>query len=414
MRVLKVSAVALGLGLALLAAFFVWVRSAESRQWDRLDGLVRDLRAEARMMREERAALGWEREPGKAWDAYVEAARTPMTPLQRTEFVRYLDGDPAVDVSRVRSALEGFRAALGLLGAGTRRSDGSGPPADLASLEEGSLLRACYDLGIAAVAQAKSSMDAGTPAAAAVVALDACRFARDLGDAGGFTPAMTAYAVFTLSLDRLKSVVAAPETSIDVLRSIDADLAAVDASFPRIGRAMLDDGADLGERLSRGTFDEWVAKSGRSNDASAGWRFGFSSKLLRASAFDQAQSWLRRLKDVDSLSWAEELALWQAIEREVEDAAKTNALVRLLMSGWDRNAAGREIQARLRLLRTAAILRISGKDPSLKDPFGTLLRHEDAKERLKCWSVGKDGVDQSGDGAWREGRAKDVVLDFPR
>ena len=75
-------------------------------------------------------------------------------------------------------------------------------------------------------------------------------------------------------------------------------------------------------------------------------------------------------------------------------------------------------RAQLRLLRVAAHYGATGDVLELDDPFGTKLRVRVADGSLRVWSVGPEGADHNGTGAFafdREGAdARDIVLEIRR
>jgi hypothetical protein len=79
--------------------------------------------------------------------------------------------------------------------------------------------------------------------------------------------------------------------------------------------------------------------------------------------------------------------------------------------------AHREVIAKLRLLRAAAILKSTGKMPDLADPFGADLLMSESEGAVRIWSLGTDGVNQNGIGSWSTypaGRGEDLVLELSR
>jgi hypothetical protein len=74
----------------------------------------------------------------------------------------------------------------------------------------------------------------------------------------------------------------------------------------------------------------------------------------------------------------------------------------------------RSCRARLRLLQAAAHYRATGEVLPLEDPYGDRINTSNAPARLKLWSVGGDGVDDSGTGVWDPRKGKDIVLEVDR
>jgi hypothetical protein len=66
------------------------------------------------------------------------------------------------------------------------------------------------------------------------------------------------------------------------------------------------------------------------------------------------------------------------------------------------------------LLRVATHWRRTGELLDLDDPFGAKLKSAKSGEGLKLWSIGADGVDNSGTGQWKPAAGADIVLEAKR
>jgi hypothetical protein len=76
----------------------------------------------------------------------------------------------------------------------------------------------------------------------------------------------------------------------------------------------------------------------------------------------------------------------------------------------------REVLAKLRLLRAAAVWAATGSVPKIADPLGADLRWTEEDGKLRLWSVGGDGKDDEGQGEWYPNRPNpknDIVLELP-
>jgi hypothetical protein len=94
-------------------------------------------------------------------------------------------------------------------------------------------------------------------------------------------------------------------------------------------------------------------------------------------------------------------AIKEANAIDTERSASANPLVRQGVPDSSRAfLAHRELIAKLRLLRAAAILKATGNMPTLADPFGGNLLMSESGGRIKLWSLGTDGVNQNGIGSW--------------
>ena len=56
---------------------------------------------------------------------------------------------------------------------------------------------------------------------------------------------------------------------------------------------------------------------------------------------------------------------------------------------------------------------LTGNVPDLEDPFGDTLRHAPSEDRLRIWSLGRDGQDNGGEGEWIP-IEPEIVIEIPR
>jgi hypothetical protein len=88
-----------------------------------------------------------------------------------------------------------------------------------------------------------------------------------------------------------------------------------------------------------------------------------------------------------------------------EARGSDNQIVENMIGGLlGSHRASREGLAHLRMLRV-----LHGGAAGLNDPFGGKLLSDGAK----VWSVGGDGIDGGGAGAWRPAPTGDIVLELP-
>ena len=171
-------------------------------------------------------------------------------------------------------------------------------------------------------------------------------------------------------------------------------LAVLDATFPNHGEAVLND------LTARGvTMAGWEPGHG----SPAPWRFGFLQEPMLADAWATLDDMLRRIAATTTASWVEAQRVAAEIEAEVK--GNRNEIVQTWVPGLLRShRAPREGRAHLRMLRV-----LHGGAAGLDDPFGGKLLSDGAK----VWSVGADGIDGGGAGAWKTAPTGDIVLDLP-
>ena len=123
---------------------------------------------------------------------------------------------------------------------------------------------------------------------------------------------------------------------------------------------------------------------------------------------------MRRTKNLEKTDFG--TAKKEADAMEAELASSTNPLTRMSTPSITRTIeAHGEPLARLRLLRAATGFLVTGKVPTVPDPFGTNLLYDDKGEKVRIWSVGSDGIDQKGPGVWSiKPRQLDIVIEIPK
>ena len=122
--------------------------------------------------------------------------------------------------------------------------------------------------------------------------------------------------------------------------------------------------------------------------------------------------WAERLAIAENSSWSDVCRVKEEIQEEARrgwsPAFRSGAAAFVTIGPIIRSQ-----QCFLRLLLVAARWRTDGQILERKDPYGTLLKHTLKGNTLRIWSVGRDGVDDGGNGFWSES-SKDIVLEVER
>lgn len=369
--------------LALTFALFVWVQIVASRSWaKRVTGAV----AEARARAPRRPVLRGESVPGSAWAEY-EQGLAAVRSVAVDDVRSWLDGAAAQDRASAVAILAANATALDFLRAGARKAEGAYPTqwekgfgADAPSLI------AVRNLTTLAVGQARVLVEAGKPREAAALLLDAAQFGADLGRNGTILTELIALASLGQVFDGLRRLPPDPEVGMA--------LAVLDATFPNHAEAVLNDLAITGVGF---------IGMGPVAAAPAAWRFGFSQRLMVADAWTTLEDMMRRTAATTTAPWAEAQRVAAAIEAEARGSR--NLFVKTMTPGLvGSHRPSREGRAHLRMLRV-----LHGGAAGLDDPFGGKLLSDGAK----VWSVGADGIDDGGAGAWRPASTGDIVLELP-
>jgi hypothetical protein len=249
-----------------------------------------------------------------------------------------------------------------------------------------------------AILKSRMLREEGKTAAAVEILLALGQFGRDLGTSGLAYSAHFTYRALEMPFGELTEMLREETLPAESIAAIDEGLIELDRMFPpseRMRKMELQLLAEIQTPVRNSGFTGVLLS----------WRFGFSPRLLVASIFESWENWLTRAIVADTRPWPEAQALLAQLRLEIDQTPFTRYS---MTSGYLSSASDvRAALAHLRILRTAAHFRATGAILDLDDPFGTkLLRRRDGA-RLKVWSLGLDGVDQSGG-------KEDIVLEVPR
>jgi len=324
--------------------------------------------------------------PGSAWAEYEQGLAVAKS-VAVDDVRRWLDGGSAHDRAKAREVLAANEKALDFLRAGARKAEGAYPTQwERGFNTEVPSLIAVRNVTTLAVGQARVLVEAGKPREAAALLVDAAQLGTDLGRNTILIGELIALASLGQVFDGLRTLPPDPE--------VGKALAVLDATFPNHGETVLNELAALGVGFI-GTAPGAVAP--------AAWRFGFSQRLMVGDAWTTLEDMLRRMAATTTAPWAE--AQRVAAEIQAEARVSSNEFVQMIVPGLvGSHRASREGRAHLRMLRV-----LHGGAAGLDDPFGGKLLSDGAK----VWSVGADGIDGGGEGAWKPAPTGDMVLQLP-
>jgi hypothetical protein len=392
-------------GLAVLViASVVWIGRAADRRWAEMERRVRELDAEVRGRDPARPPLRGEGTDGNAWDEYLKAVdETKKFRNQMSALGDFVARSPKSDRAKVEALLSAHAVLADHLRAGASR----GRSRFDYDWESGMQARtppllACQMAANFSACRARIFWEEGKTREGAELLLDTALFGRDVADGGPLIAVMIGIAVQGIALDELRELVLSGTASREELLQIARELERLDALRVRETRSLLAEPLMLGHSLlSRqdlGVTGLWPS-----------WRYGFSSRLIWSDAVLQELLVFRKAESLDARPWSELTAFWAETDRAV--AGHSNSAFRMVMPGL--TSSGRVVRerlAQLRLLRAAALVLAGAEPPEIPDPFGTTLRREGSR----LWSLGSDGVDDGGKGAWKPVRSGDLVLEIPR
>jgi hypothetical protein len=386
------------------------------RRWAEMKQSAQEVRALHEARNGPRPVLRGTAVPGNAWEDYSPALAA-MKGAPSSVLGEYFSRGPKADRQKLDAAIARYAPALDGMRKGAMRADGiyrmkweEGFTADIPGLVQS------QNLSTLAACRARLLAEEGKPREAAELLLDTCQFAHDLGYNQLLICEMISNALYGVALEELRDLILGGKLSKTDLEEIDRELALLDASFPRNGHSLVNEAMNVGYG-----FQKW---DGNFTGLSEGselrrewnyflWRTAFPTRLICADAYFTELDHMKRFAAADEESWA---ACETAGARSESDLSKVrNPVVRVMMSGLTgSNRAGRERRTHLRLIRAAAHYRATGKFPDLEDPFGATLLTSDQNGKVKIWSIGRDRLDNGGNGAWKANAGPDIVLEFEK
>jgi hypothetical protein len=391
-------------GLVWAAGAFI-VRRLTERRWADMKARWQSLRDEARSRDRLRPPLRRDPLPGNAWDDYALVLREVRTlyDLESQAARLYLESGSGADRGLVEKVLERHPSLIDALRRGASR-----PDASLAlEWKEGALiLPSRYGTAVVArlaVCQARFLAERGRLRDAIELLVDACRFAGDLDHVEDMEP----------EFRELHAMIDSGRLSRADLEAIDRELEIVDGGFPRRGHRVTLELVALGSLLiyTGKTITPQAVGLGADPEASL-WRFGFSSRLMKADAFEKIADAVGRMSEADDGPWPESRDLLARLNAELGGCP--NPIARIAPDEILRSdVTHRGGRAQLRLIRTAARYRATGEILELEDPFGGKLRSRPDDDSIMLWSVGPQGRDHGGVGTFSvdaEGREEQDIL----
>jgi hypothetical protein len=371
------------------------------------------LESEVQMPASDRPVLLGEPTSGNAWAEYQLAAdlmkdKGPLWILSLQ-----------VDALKTRALLEQLVPALEHLRRGAR----CGRASRQVDWRREMIGIPIQHLGILAVVQARQWAAEGRFHDAVELMLDGVRVSADVGTGTETIGFMVSMANLWVAFEGMAELVAKGDLKADDLLLLDAGLERLDRSMPGEGVALVTGALARGWELRRApSMGDYVTTLSRNLQMKPPeiptWRYAFSERLVMADYVETYLDQCRRLAATVNLSWTEAAPIVRAVDHEIRNAQNPLTPVWApLESGTGHFgilATARDRRAQVRLLRMAARWRATGQILELKDPFGDKLSHRLEDGRLRLWSVGRDGVDDGGSGAWAGYLNKDIVLEVSK
>jgi len=415
-RAQKVLAILGGLAALFVGGSWLWVKSVEPRQWRQMEERVAALSVALDIPRVPRALPRETPITGNAWEHYSQAFKLVVNPddLKAIRAVAYRMKE--ADFEQARRALENYGPAVEALRRGARRTEIRRARAHESEElflfgSEGTPLSQASNVSALAIARARLLAEDGKVSEATNLYLDVAGFAEDIQGDGSTIAEMLGLSFLRTPLDELRRMVVQGKLSGDDLRLLEDGLVQLDISFP--GR----------ERTLQGNL-EWFGKLILSDrlipaltrtkplpvEFQPGWRQAWSQRLQLTTAFSHATAAVSRVSSSSGLPFPEDSARWKLMIQELKTVRNPYADIFAAMISDARHC--RAMLAELRLVRAAVHYAATGERLDLDDPFGTKLLYKLDGDRLRIWSIGKNGKDDGGKGEWNS-VAEDIVLEIP-
>lgn len=371
--------------------------------WNKMGSTLETMLGDRRKCELTRPVLRGTARKGNAWPEYTEIL-SDVHGL--TKFHRLMEdfhsGDPKVDLPQVDVLLERYGLALERLSLGASRSEASYPFQDASYLayakRERQMSPAIFDEAWRvpefvklAVCKVHILVKRGMLREALNLLLDACQFARDWGTVGWHHGGCSMESIGIL-MEQLIQIVQLQVIEPKDLLFLDGALEILDQNFPRYDATLLT------EVMLSGLAARAVTDS-------------FWGRLTVSAAFEVSIEFASKAAVASRLPWKEEREeakkLCDVLSSRSKDPLSLN-LVRYYSEFG--SAYFRHRRALLRLARVAIGYQISNSIPNIGDPFGgMLLAAKDPDGRLKLWSVGRNAIDDKGQGDLSED-GKDIVV----
>lgn len=389
--------------------------SKGERRWQEMEAEVVRLRRELAARTRSRPVLRGEAEPGSPWEFYLPALEAAQLLRGRGNDYSLLSSYAAsgrdVDPVKVEQTLDLYAGEIERLRAGTWRA--YRPPDS--KLKQDFF----YFLPTAMEALAVKLHETGRGREAAELLLDLCVFVQDLacyGDSGRYS---TAGSNFSGAMNELRLLMETGALTRADLDQVAQALDILDRTFVDPGWTEFEDLVLMGERFLR---SESLREDIRDYDHPRKiypwhvWKYGFHYRLMAADAFFRSRDLAKAAVPAVTLPWPEAEALRRSLLEQMAQDPNPLVQARSRFGGvlWALPSA-RAAQAQLRLLRVGIPFKLHGEVMELQDPFAAgPLRHQVQGNSLKVWSLGRNGVDDLGQGGFRRTNLKDVTLDVVR
>lgn len=389
--------------LTLLAAW-IWVGSVERRLRQEVEARVLELSREIAARDPRRPCLFGETIPGDAWDDYLPAMKVvdKIPPLSCEILWNFAAMRKGHDPEKARAILPGLEPVLEAFKQGSRRSH-AGRFVDRANSKKnreyliGDGMRR---LAAIAICGARVHFEQGNATEGVQLLLATAQSAGDVGlqSRGGL-------GIYYLFWNEALRLIQAGRFTEEASQTFVRGLEILEGSLPSFGERVRFQLQGWGERVLAGKN----GNTGASSPPSPSWRHAYSSTIMEMQGFLNVDRWFQMGAAAEGLPWSEARPIWDSLEKE--SWTRGNPASQGIPFIYEAPRSHRDIRARWRLLRMAAIYTGSGDIVTLEDPYGDLLRFMLQGNELKIWTLARNGVDDGGTESPKND--KDIVIRVP-
>ncbi len=396
----------LGILAGTLIVFLIWLARLSERRWHDMERRVQEMKAEYQARIAPRPVLRGVATPGNAWDDYLPAIHK-LKGIHREipTLHEYVSRGKNADRTAVESLLKVHGGLLDQLRKGAGRTEGQfgyefeGVGFSWArfwSPESHSL----GHLAHLSICQTRLLGEAGKLHEAIALLLDVAQYARDLGENSPLNALRDSRFNLSLLFEELREQLSPRIFPAEEAGFLKCGLEILDRFLPRASGMLHCQMIVMGAFLlsENQSFVEELP-------------IPFMTRMQSSYAFFECIQLLSQLAEEES-PWLEFQESHRRILRKAEKS--WNPILPIFIPPLHTWTELREQRTQLRLLRLAATYRTTGQIPELEDPFGTKLLHAESGDKLRFWSVGPDGVDDSGKGAWKAAATGDILLEIER
>jgi hypothetical protein len=360
-----------------MLVMLMFLKLSERDSWELMTTRLGEMTREAHARKPPRSVLRGIPTPGNAWEEYNIA---------------------------INASINDADTILKHLSLGAQRTDGQFPYAWNSESWENP--RGADWVAELTAKRAREAAGGGNSQEALDLLLDTMALARDTATNGDIFSSKEGFEAYRFAFHALHDLLQSRKLRPNQLAKLVDTLKVVEKEFPDSSVTLTNETLRIGLLLTTTIDNPW------SNPIRQGdWRLAMWPRKTTADAFQRRDVELQQIKGMDQMDY---LSARREIKRLSDESfAMPNTVVHeseIGLGGF--LVQQRDTLARLRLLQAATTFLIAGKTDPIADPFGDKLFFEVNGRTVKIWSVGENGKNENGVGAWLS--ETDIVFEMAR